>query len=106
MAGRIHSGPKEIRPRDAPHPKGQDPRNVVAILTQSNYQVASCIWMDAGRELALRVIADTRSGVYLVQEELLPPEMKVVPVAAAAAQLYDVSGGLCGPNGYIQVLKG
>jgi len=67
MPVRIQSLTKEIRPRDAPLPKGLDGRNVVAILTGSNYQVASRIWLDAGRELALRVIVDTGSGVSLVR---------------------------------------
>jgi len=67
---------------------------VVAILTGSSYQVASRIWLDAGRELALRVKVDTGSGVSLVREALLPPEMKVVPLDAATAQLFDVNGGL------------
>jgi len=66
----------------------------VANLTGSNYQVASGIWLDAGRELALRVIVDTGSGVSLVREALLPPEMKVAPLDAATAQLFDVNGGL------------
>jgi len=43
-------------------------RNVVAILTGSNNQAASRIWLDAGRELALRVIVDTGSGVSLRRE--------------------------------------
>ena len=94
MPVRIQSRPKGIRPRDAPLPKGLDGRNVVAILTGSNYQVASRIWLDAGRELALRVIVDTGSGVSLVREALLPPEMKVAPLDAATAQLFDVNGGL------------
>jgi len=61
--------------------------------------------MDTGREIALRVIADTRSGVYLVREEFLPPEMKVAPVAAAAAQLYDVSGGILPITGTVSLNK-
>ena len=67
---------------------------MVAILTGFIYQVASRIWLDAGRELALRFIVDTGSGVSLVREALLPPEMKVAPQDAATAQLYDVNGGL------------
>jgi len=94
MPVRIQSPPKGIRPRDAPLPKGLDGRNVVAVLTGSNCQVASRIWLDAGRELALRVIFDTGSGVSLVREALLPPEMKVAPLDAATAQLFDVNGGL------------
>jgi len=90
----IQSRHKEIRPRDAPLPKGLDSRNVVAILTGSNYQVASRIRVDAGRELALLVIVDTGSGVSLVREALLPPEMKVAPLDAATAQFSDVNGGL------------
>jgi len=70
---------------------------VVAILTGSNYQVASRIWLDAGREFSLRVIVDTGSGVSLVLEALLPPEMKVAPLDAATAQLFEVNGGLL-PN--------
>jgi len=33
--------PKGIRPRDMPIPKGVDGTKVVAILTDSNYQVAA-----------------------------------------------------------------
>ena len=90
----IQSRPKGIRSRDAPLLKGVDGRKVVAILTGSNYQVASRIWLDAGRELALRVIVDTGSCVSLVREALLPPVMKVAPLNAATAQLFDVNGGL------------
>ena len=75
MPVRILSRLKEISPRDAPLPTGRDGRNVVANLTGSNYQVASRIWLDAGRELALRVIVDTGSGVSIVREALIPPEM-------------------------------
>ena len=56
--------------------------------------MASRIWLDAGRELALRVIIDTRSGVSLVLEALLPRKMEVTPLDAATAQLFDVNGGL------------
>jgi len=94
MPVRIQSRPKRIRPRDAPLPKGLDGRNVVAILTGSNYQVASRIWLEAGRALSLRVIVDTGSGVSLVREALLPPEMKVAPVDAATAQFLVVNGEL------------
>jgi len=94
MPVRIQSRPQGIRPWDARLPKGLDGRIVVAILTGSNHQVASRIWLDAGRELALRVIFDTGSGVSLVREVLLPPEMKVAPLDAATAQLFDVNGGL------------
>jgi len=94
MPVRIQSRPKGIRPRDAHLPKGLDGRKVVAILTGSNYQVASRIWLEAGRELSLRVIVDTGSGVSLVREALLPPEMKVAPLDVANAQLFDVNGGL------------
>ena len=73
MPVRIQSQPKGIRPRDAPLPKGVDGRKVVAILTGSNYQVASRVWLAAGRELALRVIFDTGLCVSLVREALLPP---------------------------------
>jgi len=66
MPVRIQSRPKGIRLWDAPLPKGLDGRNVVAILTGSNYQVASRMWLDAGRELALRVIVAPGSGVSLV----------------------------------------
>jgi len=85
----IQSRPKGIRPRDAPLQKGVGGRNVVAILTGSNYQVASRVWLDAGRELALCFIVDTGSCVSLVREALLPPEMKVAPLDAATAQLFD-----------------
>jgi len=50
--------------------------------------------LDAGRELALRVIVDTGSGPSLVREALLPPERKVAPLDAATAQLFDVNAGL------------
>jgi len=76
---------------------------VVAILTGSNYQVASRIWLDAGRELALRVIVDTGSGVSLVREAPLPPEMKVAPLDAATAQLFDVNGGLLPITGTVNI---
>jgi len=94
MPVRIQSRSKGIRPRDAPLPKGLDGRNVSAILTGSNYQVASRIWLDAGRECSLRVIVDTGSGVSLVREAILPPKMKGTPLDAATAQLFDVNGGL------------
>ena len=67
---------------------------MVAILTGSNYQVASRIWLDAGRELGLHVFFDSRSGVSFVREALLPLEMKVAPLDAATSQLFDVNGGL------------
>ena len=67
---------------------------MVAILTGYKNQVASRIWLDVGRELAIRVIVDTGSCVSLVREALLPPEMKVAPLDAAIAQLFDVNGGL------------
>jgi len=103
MPVRIQSRPKGIRPRDAPLPKGLNGRNVVAILTWSNYQVASRIWLDARRELALRVIFDTGSGVSLVRDALLPPEMKVAPLDAATAQLFDVNGGLLPMTGTVTI---
>ena len=67
---------------------------MVANLTGSNFQLASPIWLVAGRGLALRVIVDTGSGVSLVREALLSLEMKVAPLDAATAQLFDVNGGL------------
>jgi len=94
MPVRILSRPTGIRPRDAPLPKGVGAQTVVAIVTGSNYQVASRVWLDAGRELALHVIVDTGSCVSLVREALLPPEMEVAPSDAATAQLFDVNGGL------------
>ena len=94
MPVRLQSRSKGIRLRDAHLPKGLEGRNVVAILTGSKFQVASPIWLHAGRELALLVIVDTGSGVSLVREALLPPEMKVAPLDAATAQLFDVNGGL------------
>jgi len=87
----MQSRPKGIRPRDAPLPKGVDGRNVLAILTGSSYQAASRIWLDAGCESVLRVIVDTGSCVSLGQKALLPPEMKVAPLDAATAQLFDVN---------------
>jgi len=94
MPVRILSRPKGIRPRDAHLPKGVSGQNVVAILTGSNYQVASRVWLVAGRELALRFIVDTGSCVSPVREALLPPEMEVAPLDAATAQSFDVNGGL------------
>jgi len=76
---------------------------MVANLTGSNYQVASRIWLDAGRELALRVIVDTGSGVSLEREALLPPEIKVAPLDAATAQLFDVNGGLLPITGTVSL---
>jgi len=104
MPVRIQSRPKGIRPRDAPLPKGLDGRNVVAILTGSNSQVADRIWLYAGRELALRVIVETGSGVSLVRETLLPPEMEVAPLDAATAQLVDVNGGLLPITGTVTLM--
>jgi len=76
---------------------------VVAILTGSDYQVASRMWLDARRELDLPVIVDTGSGVSLVQEALLYPEMKVAPLDAATAQLFDVNGGLLSMTGTVNL---
>ena len=76
---------------------------MVAILTGSNYQVASRVWLDAGRELALRVIVETGSCVSLGREALLPPEMEVVPLHAATAQLFDVTGGLLPITGTVNL---
>jgi len=50
--------------------------------------------LDAGRAFALRVSIDTGSGVSSVREALLPPKMKVAPLDAATAQLFDVNGGV------------
>jgi len=58
--------PKWIRPRDAPLPNSQEGRNVVAILSGSNYQMTSRIWPAAGRELSLLFNVDTGSGVSLI----------------------------------------
>ena len=66
MPVRIQSRPKGIRTRDARLPKGQDGQNVATIMAGSKYQAASRIWLDAGRELALRVIVDKGSRVSLV----------------------------------------
>jgi len=74
---------------------------VVAILTGSNNQVASRVWLDAGRELALRVIVHTGSCVSLVRAALLPPKMEVVPADAATAQLFGVNGGLFSITGTV-----
>jgi len=76
---------------------------VVAILTGSNYQVASRVWVDAGREFALRVMVETGSCVSLGREALLPPEMEVVPLDAATAQLFDVTGGLLPITGTVNL---
>ena len=102
MPVRILSRPKGIRPRDAPLPKGVGGQNVVAILTGSNYQVASRVWLDAGRELALRVIVDTGSCVFLGREALLPPEIEVAPLDATA-RLFDVNGGLLPITGTVTI---
>jgi len=101
MAVRIQYRPEGICPRDAHLPKGLDGRNVVAILKGYNYQVASRIWLDAGSELSLHVIAYTESGVSLVRGALLPPEMRMTPLDAATAQLFDVNGGLLGTTGTV-----
>jgi len=63
MPVRILSRLKGILSRDAPLPKGVGGQNVVAILTGTNYQMASRVWLDAGRELALRVKVDKGSCV-------------------------------------------
>jgi len=97
----ILSLPKGIRPRDAPLPKGVGGQNVVAILTAFNYQVASRVWLEAGRDLALRVKLDPGSCVSLVREALLPPEIEVAPLDAATAQLFDVNGGLLSITGTV-----
>jgi len=47
---RMQSRPNVIRSRDAPLPKGVGGKNVVAILTGSNYQMACRVWLDAARE--------------------------------------------------------
>jgi len=74
---------------------------VVAILTGSNYQVAGRVWLDAGRDFALRVILDTGSCVSLVRKALIPLEMKVASLDAATAQLFDVNGGLLSITGTV-----
>jgi len=61
------------------------------------------MWLDAGPELALRVIFDTGSGVSLVLEALLPPETKVASLDAATAQLLDVNGGLLPITGTVSL---
>jgi len=61
--------PKGIRPRDMPIPKGVDRRKVVAILTGSNYQVATRVWMQDEYLLATRAIIDTGSGVSLIRAD-------------------------------------
>jgi len=101
MPVRILSLPKGIRPRDAPLPKGVGCRNLVAVLTGFNYQVAIRVWSDAGRALALRVIVDTGSCVSLVREAQLPPEMTVALLNAATARLFDVNGGLLPMTGTV-----
>ena len=50
MPVRMQSRPNVIRSRDAPLPKGVGGKNVVAILTGSNYQMACRVWLDAARE--------------------------------------------------------
>jgi len=64
--------PKGISPRDMPIPKGVDRIKVVAILTGSNYQVATRLWMQDGRLLATRAKIDTGSGTSFIREDLLP----------------------------------
>jgi len=73
----------------------------VAILTGSDHQVASRIWIDVGRQFALRVIVDTGSCVSLVRESLLRPEMKVAPLDAATTQLFEVNGGILNITGTV-----
>jgi len=94
MLVRIQPQPSGTRHLDAPLCKGQDDRNVVAVLTGSNYHAASRIWLDAWRESSLRKIVYTGSGVSLAREALPSLEMKVAPIEAAPAQLHDVNGGL------------
>ena len=60
-----------------PIPKGVDRSKVVAILTGSNYQVATRVWMQDGYLLATRAIIDPGSGVSLVRADLLPKEVTV-----------------------------
>jgi len=64
--------PKGIRPWDMPIPKGVDRDKVVAILTGSNYEVATRVWMQDGYLLETRAIIDTGSGVSLIRADLLP----------------------------------
>jgi len=100
---RIQSRPKGIRPRYVPLPKGVGGLNVVAVLTGSTCQVASRVWLDAGRELALRFIVETGSCVSLVREALLLPEMKVAPLDEATAQLFDATWGLLPITGTVNL---
>jgi len=72
--------PKGVRSRDRPLPRGVDRSKVVAILTGSIYQVAARVRMDDRYVLHTWVIVDTESGVSLVRQELLPPEVSINPV--------------------------
>jgi len=86
--------PKGIRPPDMPIPKGVDRRKVVAILTGSNYQVATRVWMQDGHLLATRAIIDTGSGMSLIREDLHPKEVKVCPLDKSTPNMFDVNGNI------------
>jgi len=93
--------PKGIRPRDMPILKGVDRTEVVAILTGSNYQVAARVWMHDGHLLATRAIIDTGSGVSLIREDLIPPEVTVCSLDKATPNMFDVNGNILSITGLV-----
>jgi len=85
---------KGIRPPDTSIPKGVDRGKVVAILTGSNYPVATRVWIQDGHLLATRAIIDTGSGVSLIREDLLPKEVTVCPLDKSTPNMFDVNGNI------------
>jgi len=77
-----------------PVPQGVDRNRVVAILTGSICQVAAREWMQEGHLLATRAIVDTGSGVTIVREDLLLPEVTVCPLDKASPNVFDVNGNI------------
>jgi len=84
-----------------PIPKGVDRSKAVAILTGSNYQVATRVWMQDEHLLATRAIVDTGSGVYLIREDLLPKEVPVCPLEKSAPNMFDVNGNILPITGFV-----
>jgi len=74
-----------------PIPEGVDRSKVVAILTGSNYQVATRVWMQDGYLLATRAIIDTGSGVSLIRADLLQKEVTVCPLDKSTPNMFDVN---------------
>jgi len=84
-----------------PIPKGVDRTEVVAILTGSNYQVTARVWMHDGHLLATRAIIDTGSGVSLIREDLIPPEVTVCSLDKATPNMFDVNGNILPITGLV-----